>query len=72
MRTDGSGFGSDYFGRGRRRRSAQSSGSFGLARLASLWRVRELFIPEEKLLACGENEFCTAVYAFQHLVLEFH
>jgi hypothetical protein len=37
---------------------------FGFAGFATLRFILELFIMEEQLLACGENEVCATVDAF--------
>ena len=47
-------------------------GALGFALLAALGVVFEVFIVEKQLFACGENEFGTAIGAFQHSVDEFH
>jgi hypothetical protein len=46
--------------------------SLRLAVLTSLRLVLELFVVEEKLLACCKDEVPTAVNALEDLVLEFH
>lgn len=46
--------------------------ALALTGLATFRFVLELFIVEEQLFAGGKDEVCAAVYALQHLVLEFH
>ena len=52
--------------------SAEDGDPLGLARLAALGLVLELFVVEEKLFPGGEDEITPAVDALQHLVLKFH
>jgi hypothetical protein len=44
----------------------------GLAILAALGFVAELFVVKEKLFPGGENEISTAIDAGKYLVLKFH
>lgn len=50
----------------------QRLGAFGLARLAALRLILELFIVEKKLFPGSEYKVRTAVNAFENFVLEFH
>ena len=44
----------------------------GLAVLASLGSICELFFVKEELFACGKDELLPAIYADKHLIFEFH
>jgi hypothetical protein len=46
--------------------------TLGLALLTMLGIVFELFVVEEKLLACSKYEFCTAIATFQNSVRKLH
>jgi hypothetical protein len=48
------------------------TGALGLARLAALGVVLELFIEEEELLSGGEDELAATVCARQKSVYKFH
>ena len=54
------------------RSSAHACGPFGLARLAALGLVLELFVVEEELFPGSEDEIAAAIDTLQNLVLEFH
>jgi len=56
----------------RGRSSAHCRSALGLAGLAALWFVLELFVVKEKLFASRENELSAAVDAFQNPVLKLH
>ena len=47
-------------------------GDFPLALLAMARLMAKALIPEEELLARAENEFLTAIHAFENPVGEFH
>jgi len=51
---------------------AHGSNALGLARLAALGLVLELFVVEEKLFAGGEEKLRAAIDALEQPVLEFH
>jgi hypothetical protein len=53
-------------------RQAKRLGALALAVFAAFWLILELFIVEEKLLTCGEDEICSTIHAFQNLILELH
>ncbi len=56
----------------RRGRHPQDRDPLGLASLAALGFVLELFVVKEKLFPGSENEITPTVDTFQHLVLKFH
>jgi hypothetical protein len=47
-------------------------GALGLALLAALGIVLEIFVVEKKLLARGEDEFRAAINALQYFIREIH
>jgi len=49
-----------------------AAGALGLAYLAVLWVVFELFVVKEELFACGKDEFLAAINALQGAITEFH
>lgn len=53
-------------------RQAKRLGTLALAVFAAFWLVLELFIVEEELFTCGEDEICAAIHALQNLILELH
>jgi hypothetical protein len=53
-------------------RSAEHGDPLGLASLAALGFVLELFVVKEKLFPGSEDEITAAVDTLQHLVLKFH
>jgi len=52
--------------------SIEQLAPFGLARLTALWLVLEPLIREEKLFACRENEFRSAIDALEDPIPVFH
>jgi hypothetical protein len=51
---------------------AEHGDPLGLASLAALGFVLELFIVEEKLFPGGEHKIAPTIDTLQHLVLKFH
>jgi hypothetical protein len=54
------------------RPNPSATGALGLALLAALGVVLELFVVEEKLLAGGENEFSAAIDTLEYAIRKFH
>jgi len=47
-------------------------GALRLALLAALGVIFEVFVVEEQLLTCGEDEFRTAVNTLENFIRKFH